>query len=379
MPLDYSHNVYLVLASFAIALMAGFTGLSMARGLSRVSDDQRKLRVALSAIILGGGIWSMHFVAMLGLQLPIPFYYDALITLISALIAILIVGLGLIVLHFRQRTPATITLAGLIVGAGILGMHYTGMAGMQACRAVYSTGGIILSVSISLALSTLAVWIAYGERTRRNVLLGTVCFAVAVVSLHYIAVANTGFFEAPLPAAVEIVLSNESLAFVVTLAAFAICGGFLLAGATFLPGSAAERPLSDAATPAPPTPEPETVAEFAAAAIRPRRTVPYEKEGKTHFAEPETIAAFRAEGHYTLLYRGKERVFCPWPISDAEKRLEGTEFLRVHRSYLVNPRYVTGFERTKDSGIVYLEKVESLGKVPVSRSRLAEVRDVLGL
>ena len=47
--LDYSHDPWLVLAAFAIALMAGFTGLSQARGLSRVPPGQRKLRVAMAA------------------------------------------------------------------------------------------------------------------------------------------------------------------------------------------------------------------------------------------------------------------------------------------------------------------------------------------
>ncbi len=372
MALDYSHNPWLMLASFAIALMAGFTGLSMARGLSHVPPGQRKLRVAMAAIVLGGGIWSMHFVAMLGLQLPIPFFYDPLVTLISALLGILVVGLGLIVLHFRRRTPATITAAGLIVGTGILGMHYTGMAGMQACRAEYTPGGIALSVTTSLALATLAVWIAYGERTRRNVVLGTLCFATAVVALHYIAIWNTRFLEAPLPD-FTLRLGNEALAMVVTLAAFAICGAFLLAGATFFPEAETETAGTDLPAPPPPAaaPAPEAVPAF--------RQIPYEREGRTLFAEPASIAAFRAEGHYTILYRGAEKVFCPWSISEAEKRLDGTAFVRVHRSYLVNPTHVTGFERRKDTGVIYLDGVAALGKVPVARSRLTEVRDLLGL
>lgn len=378
MALDYSHNAWLVLASFAIAFMAGFTGLSMARGLSRVPAGERKLRVALSALVLGGGIWSMHFVAMLGLQLPIPFFYDPLVTLISALLGILVVGMGLIILHFRKRTPARITAAGLVVGTGILGMHYTGMAGMQACVAEYTLGGIVISVTISLVLATLAVWIAYWDRTRRNVLLGTLCFALAVVALHYIAIWNTSFLEAPLPE-VDLMFGNEALAIVVTLAAFVICGAFLLAGATFFPETPegeGDVPVAEAMMPAPAfaamvakTPEPS----------RRLQPVPYERDGRTLFAEPATIAAFRAEGHYTILYRGTERVFCPWSISEAEKRLDGTDFLRVHRSYLINPAHVTGFERLKDTGVVYFEGVVALGKVPVSRSRLTEVRDLLGL
>lgn len=366
MLLDYSHNPWLVLASFAIALMAGFTGLSIARGLSHVPPGQRKLRVAMSAIVLGGGIWSMHFVAMLGLQLPIPFYYDPLITLISALLGVLVVGAGLIVLHFRRRTRRTITVAGLILGTGILGMHYTGMAGMQACRAEYTPGGIVLSVVTSLVLATGAVWIAYGDRTRRNVLLGTVGFAAAVVALHFIAIWNTRFLEAPL-VEVELVIGNEALALIVTLAAFVICGGFLLAGATFFPDepSVADAPVATEGRP--PAPAPVS------------RLVPYEREGRTLLADPDTIAVFRAEGHYTILYRGAESVLCPWSISEAEQRLADTAFLRVHRSYIVNPTRVTGFERRKDNGVVFLDGVADLREVPVSRSRLAAVREMLGL
>jgi NO-binding membrane sensor protein with MHYT domain len=315
---------------------------------------------------------------MLGLQLPIPFFYDPLVTLISALIGILVVGLGLIVLHFRRRTPARITAAGLIVGTGILGMHYTGMAGMQACRAEYTLGGIALAVTISLALATLAVWIAYGERTRRNVLLGTLCFAMAVVALHYIAVWNTRFLAAPLPD-VTLTIGNETLAMAVTLAAFVICGAFLLASATFFPEPAEEVAAAPApetaASPAPLTPPPQPEP---AEPARPFR-IPYEREGRTLFAEPASVAAFRAEGHYTILYRGADKVFCPWSISEAERRLEGTEFVRVHRSYLVNPAHVTGFERQKDTGVIYFEGVAALGKVPVARSRLTEVRELLGL
>ena len=92
------------------------------------------------------------------------------------------------------------------------------------------------------------------------------------------------------------------------------------------------------------------------------RQVPYEREGRTLFAELAHHRRDPGRGHYTILYRGSERVFCPWSISEAEERLGGTEFLRVHRSYLVNPAHVTGFERRKDSGVIYFETVAALGK-----------------
>ncbi|WP_233488911.1 MHYT domain-containing protein [Rhodovulum sp. 12E13] len=410
--LDVSHDPLLVVASFAIALMAGFTGLCLTRGAQALDVGPRKRAVAASAIVLGGGIWSMHFVAMLGLQLPIPFFYDALTTLISALVGILIVGLGLILLHFRARTASTITLAGLVFGVGILAMHYIGMAGMEACRAAYAPLGLAASATVSLGLSVVAIRVAYGERTRRNIVLGTVCFAVAVVALHYLAIAGTRFFADPVPRMPELTLGNEMLALVVTLASFAICGGFLLSGATFLPGGAttggaARGMAAAAAAPATATPEtalasapdahtapaddapaavaraigtvPEPAPEPAPRPVPPRRGVPYEQNGRTLFADPGDIAAFRAEGHYTVIYRGEARGFCPWSISEAERRLAPAPFVRAHRSYLINPAHVSAFERKKDGGIAYFDGVGTLGKVPVSRSRLPDVRAALGL
>lgn len=308
MALECLHNLWLMIASFAIALMAEFTGLLMARGLSQVPLTQRKRRVAMFAIVLGRGIWSMHFVAMLGLQLPIPFFYDPLATLVSAPFGILVVGLGLILLHFWPRTPATITLAGLIVGAGILGKQFIGMSGMQACRGRIHDRGAA-SVITSLVLATLAVWIAYGERTRRNVLLGALCFAGAVVALHYIVVWNTRFFEAPLPD-FDLRIGNEALAMIVMFAAFVICGAFLLAGATFFPVAHEAQPAPAGAD----APQPEAMPGVVPVPAIPEsapafRQVPYEREGRTLIAEPASIAALRAQGHYTILYCGATRCF----------------------------------------------------------------------
>ena len=365
--LDYSHNPWLVAASLAVALMAGFTGLYLTHGASKLDDQRRKFIVALAAIILGGGIWSMHFVAMLGLQLPILFYYDALVTLISALVAILMVGLALLLLHFRPRTPGTIVSAGVIVGLGIVVMHYVGMAGMELCRPVYTGLDVALSTLASVALSVLAIWVAYDNRTQRNILLGTVCFGFAVFSMHFVATGLTDFIASDSAGGAGPALNNQVLAMGVTVSVFLICGAFLLTGITFIGAEPAVTP--------PQSPEPAPEPEPAAL----RAGVPYEREGQTFFAEPTRIAAIRAEGHYTVLYMDTEKLFCPWSITEAETRLQTDGFLRVHRSYLVNPKHVSGFERHKDNGTCYFDGVDALSKVPVSRSRLSDIRTALGL
>ena len=230
------HNGWLVAASLLVALIAGFTGLSLTNGLGKVTVAQRKIRVALAAIALGGGIWSMHFVAMLGLQLPFAFYYNPAVTLTSALLAILVVGIALLILHFWARTPLSVALAGVIVGLGVVAMHYTGMAGLELCRPVYTPAGITLAVLASCALNFSAFWIAYGQRSQRNILLGTLCFGLAVFSAHFVATLATEFVEIPQQSDVigGPVMSNEVMAIGVVLTSFILCGAFLLSGVTFL-------------------------------------------------------------------------------------------------------------------------------------------------
>lgn len=364
--LDYSHNAWLVAASLAVALMAGFTGLYLTHGASKLDSQRRKLVVALAAVVLGGGIWSMHFVAMLGLQLPILFYYDALITLMSALVAILMVGLALLLLHFRPRSVQTMIGSGVIVGLGIVVMHYVGMAGMQLCRPVYNVFDVVLSTLASVILSVAAIWVAYGNRTQRNILLGTVCFGLAVFTMHFVATGLTDFVASESPGGAGPALDNQVLAMGVTVSVFLICGAFLLTGITFIEPTPEAEPAAAAPEP---MPEPTQM----------RAGVPFEREGQTFFAEPSRIAAIRAEGHYTVLYMGAEKLFCPWSITDAETRLHPEGFLRAHRSYLVNPKHVSSFERHKDNGTCYFDGVDALTKVPVSRSRLTDIREALGL
>ncbi|MEP2781581.1 MAG: MHYT domain-containing protein [Pseudoruegeria sp.] len=371
--IDFSHNIFLVAASLCVALMAGFTGLSLTKGLSERSVPQRKIAIALAAVALGGGIWSMHFVGMLGLQMPFIFYYDALITLASALVAILVVGLALLLLHFGQRTRGRLVLAGVIVGLGVIAMHYIGMAGLELCRALYTPTGILFSVLASCLLNIMGFGIAYGHRSNRNILLGTCVFGLAVFSVHFVAIASTEFVQLDAVNTVGPTIGNETLAIGVVLSSFVLCGAFLLTGATFLP----TEPVIEAPEAETPPEDPtEEVKPFTAASAM--RQIPYTRDGRTLFIDWMDVAAIRAEGHYIQIYTKEGHFFSAWSITEAEKRLADTSFLKAHRSYLINPTQVSGFERLKDTGVCFFD-CPDLPKVPVSRSRLKPVREALGV
>ena len=360
--LSYSHNQTLVVLALVLAVVSGFTGFTLTHNLSAKTLLQRKISVSMAAVALGGGIWSMHFVAILGLSLPVMVFYDAAITLASALVAILVVAVALMILHFFVRTSLTIVLAGCIVGAGILLMHYIGMAGLQLCKPVYTVQGLILSSIVAFLSSVVAFWVAYNERNNRNILLATLCFGIAVVSVHFIAILNTSFVEVSDSSEFGPLISNETLAVIVVLTSFVILCLFLWVSATFLsPHISAAKIIDDKKEGS------DVITRIS------QQHIPCERDGLKVFIALRDVLAIRADGHYSQVYTEREKYFCVWPITEVDRRLERSGFIKVHRSYIVNPDRVDRFERSKDKGFcVFCTPVAT--KIPVSRSKLKEAQ-----
>ena len=360
--LSYSHNQTLVVLALVLAVVSGFTGFTLTHNLSAKTLLQRKISVSMAAVALGGGIWSMHFVAILGLSLPVMVFYDAAITLASALVAILVVAVALMILHFFVRTSLTIVLAGCIVGAGILLMHYIGMAGLQLCKPIYTVQGLILSSIVAFLSSVVAFWVAYSERNNRNILLATLCFGIAVVSVHFIAILNTSFVEVSDSSEFGPLISNEALAVIVVLTSFVILCLFLWVSATFLsPQISAAKIIDDKKEGS------DVITRIS------QQHIPCERDGLKVFIALRDVLAIRADGHYSQVYTEREKYFCVWPITEVDRRLERSGFIKVHRSYIVNPDRVDRFERSKDKGFcVFCSPVAT--KIPVSRSKLKEAQ-----
>ncbi len=363
----YTYSLWLVAGSVAVALMATFTGLTLTRGISALPLNTRQLRIVLSAILLGGGIWSMHFVAMLAMRFDTPVAYELVRTVASALIAILLAGIALLVMHFAPRRPLTIAAAGAVLGIGIVVMHYVGLSAIEGCLPVVSGRSIALSSLLAIGLGIAAIAIAYHQRTERNTALATLVFGTAVAIVHFTAMAKTAFARAPaIPAAAD----TTQIAIFVLLAVFTISGAFLLSGASLM----ARAPI--AASPfAGLVPE---AAPVAAVISAPPLRLPYEREGRTHLVPMDRVAALHAEGHYTTAYLDLGPVFCPWSITEAEGRLP-PGFMRVHRSWIVNIARVVAFERARDHGYCVLQGAADMPRVPIARNRMAEVRSALGL
>jgi len=388
-----SYDPILVFASVLVAVMASFTGLKLLAGLRHVDASRKKLQLGKAAVALGGGIWSMHFIAMLAVSLPVPIVYDALLTLGSVLIAILITGLGLSLMHVGERTSGKTALAGTLIGLGITSMHYVGMQAIKGnCVAQYAPPGFIVPVAIAILFSICALHLAYRNRTLGQLALGSVLLGVTISGMHYSAMAFTSFVrvEAQFPV-LKPMLPDTYLALIVAVAAFLVCGVFLL---TALPMAGPDKAAGDAdvadATAAGPAAGEVASLVAEADADRPatpapaandegeRVRVPYEQNNRVYFLDAARIRAIKAEGHYTRILDGEDSLFCPWSISRLEEHLDGLPFMRTHRSFLLNIAHAEAFQRQRDKAYVIVSGPAETA-VPVSRSHLGDVRRSLGM
>src|SRR5262249_27373343 len=64
--------------------------------------------------------------------------------------------------------------------------------------------------------------------------------------------------------------------------------------------------------------------------------VPVERDGATHFIAVEDVIAVHANAHYTFVFDGAQKLFCPLAIGEVESRLDKNRFARVHRSHIIN-------------------------------------------
>ena len=107
--------------------------------------------------------------------------------------------------------------------------------------------------------------------------------------------------------------------------------------------------------------------------------VPAEVGGVTHLVHRDSISWVEAEGDYARLHATTGSYLVRIPLTTLETRWADSGFQRVHRSYLVALRMVTGMRTSNGTVTVRLSANGSSPSVelPLSRRQVRELRDRL--
>lgn len=358
-----TYNPWLVVLSIITAIFASFTVFHLVGRSKTPQRFTRKSLLLMSALAMGGGIWSMHFVAMLAFTLPVAVNYDVLITLISLLVAIFMAGVGIFAVSYGQMTTTKLLVGGSFTGVGIVSMHYIGMAAVRVQAAmIYDALLVAASVVIAIIASTAALWLARNLRDLWHKLGSAVLMGGAISGMHFTGMAAVSFQPAEFPIAYDALAIQPSLLAIFIAVATFVYLIFALLSAL-----------------------PETLDGPPAAVVGGRseahdllKKLPVFHNKKITLLELDQVIHVQADGHYTTIFTADGQYLCNLSMSEVEPKLDPQMFVRVHRSHIVNIRHAKSFERQPDQAMIVVDDREE-SRIPVSREKVQLLRVMLGL
>lgn len=189
----FTFGIVTPLLAYAISCTGAATGLACTSRARAASGGTRAAWLVFGAIAIGGtGIWVMHFVAMLGFSASgVTIRYNIPETLLSAAIAIVVVGAGLFITELGKRKLVAMLVGGALAGAGVAAMHYMGMEAMEmSAQVVYNPTFVIASVVIAVVAATAALWCTVHIRGTLATIVATLVMGLAVTGMHYTGMAG---------------------------------------------------------------------------------------------------------------------------------------------------------------------------------------------
>ncbi|MEB0208259.1 putative bifunctional diguanylate cyclase/phosphodiesterase [Pseudomonas sp. CCC3.1] len=223
-----TYSPALVFISLCVAILASYTALDLTGRIATSRGRTAYLWMAGGALAMGFGVWSMHFIGMLALELPLELGYDVGLTLWSLLVAILSCGFALWLVSQPSLPALQLLFGALIMGAGISAMHYSGMAALRMQPGIdYDPTLFGLSLVIAVGASAAALSIAFRLRKQTPYVRlarggASVIMGLAIVGMHYTGMAAASFPIGSYCGAIATGLSGKGLDNLVLVSSLAV-------------------------------------------------------------------------------------------------------------------------------------------------------------
>jgi NO-binding membrane sensor protein with MHYT domain len=185
--------------AFVMSCLGAFLGLRCTTRARSFEGAARARWLILGGVSIGAtGVWTMHFIAMLGFTIPGQvIHYNVPVTILSLLVAVVIVCVGLLFVGFGRLGFGSLLVGGLMTGLGVSAMHYLGMAAMRMSgRVTYDPGLFIISIVIGVVAATAALWAALRLDGIGPTLGASVIMGIAVSGMHYSGMAAMRMYPA---------------------------------------------------------------------------------------------------------------------------------------------------------------------------------------
>jgi NO-binding membrane sensor protein with MHYT domain len=239
---NFSNGALNPVLAYLMSCVGCFLGLRCTTRARAYQGAARARWLTLAALAIATtGIWVMHFIAMLGFAIPgQSIVYNVPITILSMVIAVVVVGIGTFIVGFSRPGAWPLLLGGLIIGCGVASMHYVGMSAIRVQASLtYSPVLVTASVVIAVIAGTAALWAALRLDTLWSTVVASLIMGIAISGMHY-----TGMAALRVAAAPNLVVSTSATAsaeaFLLPLILCLGSVGFIFAAVIALSPTAAE-------------------------------------------------------------------------------------------------------------------------------------------
>ena len=221
-----THDPSLVILSATLAMLGAFTACVMMSNLRALEDSERRGRLLMATVALGGSLWAMHFVGLLSLDAPLNLARDPLLLAASAAVAFAGAATALFMLGgsgavYAARLPYAVA----AFGAAIALMNYLGIAAVAGRGLSLSWFLTLTDIAVSLQAAFLTLWFLFRRRGVAATLIGSIVLGLCLTAPHYLAVASTQGLEQTLLALppYDNGISEKYLAWSATIMMYLIC------------------------------------------------------------------------------------------------------------------------------------------------------------
>ncbi|POR44577.1 bifunctional diguanylate cyclase/phosphodiesterase [Methylobacterium sp. V23] len=222
-----SQAILSVLAAATICTLSAWLTLHLLRNAEAAPAIRRGRWLAGTALAAGLGVWTTHFLGMLGYRTDVILGFHSGTTIASALIAVVAVGVPFALSALPKGRLAR-GLLGAVAGLGIGAMHITGMSALEGCT--QSQSGTANALAYLLGAVVMAgVRLLPGRRPFAAIACALI--VLAVCGTHFTSLAGTvleGQPTAALGPNIQVALSILTAAG----AAILITGAFIALAAT---------------------------------------------------------------------------------------------------------------------------------------------------
>ncbi|MFF6781558.1 MHYT domain-containing protein [Streptomyces sp. NPDC012510] len=185
--------------SYVMACVGSALGLRCTVRALEAEGASKRNWLTLASFAIGSGIWTMHFVAMMGFGVEgTPIRYDVPMTVLSLVMAIAVVGAGVFTVGYGRSRVRAVAFGGLGTGLGVAAMHYTGMTALNLHGEIsYNPSLVIASVVIAVVAATAALTLTLIVRGGALAAIAALVMGLAVSSMHYTAMYAVSIDLAP--------------------------------------------------------------------------------------------------------------------------------------------------------------------------------------